>query len=67
MYIRQYMRKLIGTRQAYWALVESNRTARGPRQRIVAWLGCLDEQGRLEGQGHPKKARATQQPTACVS
>ncbi len=47
MYIRQYMRKLNGTRQAYWALVESTRTARGPRQRIVAWLGRLDEQGRL--------------------
>jgi len=27
--------------------VESYRTARGPRQRVVAWLGELDEQGRL--------------------
>ncbi len=31
----------------HWALVESYRTARGPRQRIVAWLGAMDEQGRL--------------------
>jgi hypothetical protein len=29
------------------ALVESYRTATGPRQRVVAWLGKLDEAGRL--------------------
>jgi len=28
-------------------LVESYRTNRGPRQRVVAWLGVMDEQGRL--------------------
>ena len=27
--------------------MESYRTARGPRQRVVAWLGVMDEQGRL--------------------
>ena len=27
--------------------MESYRTARGPRQRVVAWLGGMDEQGRL--------------------
>jgi transposase len=31
----------------YWALVESFRTERGPRQRVVAWLGEMDEAGRL--------------------
>lgn len=31
----------------YWALVESYRTERGPRQRVVAWLGEMDESGRL--------------------
>ena len=36
-----------GKRRAYWGLVESYRTARGPRQRVVAWLGKLDEAGRL--------------------
>ena len=36
-----------GERHAYWALVESYRTARGPRQRVVAWLGVMDEHGRL--------------------
>ena len=27
--------------------MESYRTPRGPRQRVVAWLGAMDEQGRL--------------------
>jgi len=31
----------------YWALVESYRTERGPRQRVVACLGEIDEAGRL--------------------
>src|SRR3990172_9520638 len=47
MFIRQCLRQINGKRQAYWALVESHRTARGPRQRVVAWLGKLDEAGRL--------------------
>ncbi len=47
MFIRQCIRQIDGKRQAYWALVESHRTARGPRQRVVAWLGKLDEAGRL--------------------
>lgn len=47
MFIRQCIRRIGGKRQAYWALVESYRTARGPRQRIVAWLEKLDEAGRL--------------------
>ena len=36
-----------GKRHAYWALVESYRTERGPRQRVVSYLGRLDEDGRL--------------------
>lgn len=47
MFIRQCQRVVNGKRQGYWALVESYRTARGPRQRVVAWLGKLDEAGRL--------------------
>jgi hypothetical protein len=46
MYVRSCYRKKDGKRHAYWALVESYRTARGPRQRVVAWLGAMDEQGR---------------------
>jgi len=47
MFIRQCLRRVNGKPEAYWALVESYRTARGPRQRVVAWLGRLDEAGRL--------------------
>ncbi len=47
MFIRQCFRTVQGERRAYWALVESYRTERGPRQRVVAWLGTLDEAGRL--------------------
>ena len=47
MFVRQCFRRKNGKRHAYWALVESFRTERGPRQRVVAWLGRIDEQGRL--------------------
>ena len=47
MFIRQFFKQENGRRTAYWALVESHRTATGPRQRVVAWLGKLDEAGRL--------------------
>jgi transposase len=47
MFIRPFYRKKDGKRHAYWALVESYRTERGPRQRVVAYLGQLDEKGRL--------------------
>jgi transposase len=47
MYLRPFYRRKNGKRHAYWALCESHRTARGPRQRVVAYVGQLDEQGRL--------------------
>jgi hypothetical protein len=37
MFLRRCYRRRSGKRHAYWALVESYRTARGPRQRVVAW------------------------------
>jgi hypothetical protein len=46
MYLRRCYRVKDGKRHAYWALVESYRTQRGPRQRVVAYLGDLDEAGR---------------------
>ena len=46
MYLRRCYREKDGKRHAYGALVESYRTARGPRQRVVAWLGELEERGR---------------------
>jgi transposase len=57
MYLRRCYRNKDGKRHAYWALVESYRTARGPRQRVVAWLGELDEQGRLAIRKEGEEAR----------
>jgi len=47
MFIRPCYRRKDGKRHAYWALVESYRTGRGPRQRIVAYLGKRDAKGRI--------------------
>jgi transposase len=46
-YIRKTTIHKDGKAHHYWALVESYRTERGPRQRVVAWLGEMDESGRL--------------------
>jgi transposase len=47
MFLRPHYRVVNGERRAYWSLVESVRTERGPRQQVVAYLGDLDEAGRL--------------------
>ena len=49
MFLRRCIRKKNGKPHTYWALVESYRTARGSRQRVVAYLGELKkcEQKRL--------------------
>ena len=57
MFIRPCYRRKNGKRHAYWALVESYRTERGPRQRTVAYLGLLKES---ERQGVKKAAGDTQ-------
>jgi hypothetical protein len=41
MFLRRYERRSKGQRRTYWALVESVRTGRGSRQRVVAYLGEL--------------------------
>jgi len=61
MFIRPCYRHKNGRRHAYWALVESYRTERGPRQRTVAYLGQLDEAGRL---GVKRAAKGNGKPTA---
>jgi len=45
--LRRCHRAKDGKRHAYWALVKSVRTAQGPRQEVVAYLGDLDEAGCL--------------------
>ena len=47
MFIRPCYRTKNGKRHTYWSLVESYRTKRGPRQHVVAYLGNIDEAGRL--------------------
>ena len=47
MFLRRCYRKKDGKRHGYWALVESYRSSRGPRQRVVAYLGEMDAAGRL--------------------
>lgn len=41
MYLRRHRKKAKGEDYGYWSLVESYRTTRGPRQRIVASIGKL--------------------------
>ena len=41
MFLRRCVRRKAGKQHTYWALVESYRTARGSRQRVVASLGDL--------------------------
>ena len=43
MFLKKYQRRKNGKRHTYWGLVESYRTPRGPRHRVVAYLGELDE------------------------
>ena len=46
MFIRPCYKKSKGKKLAYWALVESYRTPKGPRQRIVSYLGQLEDSAR---------------------
>jgi transposase len=46
-YLRKINIKKDGKDHPYWALVESYRTPKGPRQRIVVYLGEMDKAGRL--------------------
>jgi transposase len=50
MYLRRHDKKVDGEHYDYWSLVESVRTAKGPRQRIVATIGKfpgLDKEERI--------------------
>ena len=47
MFLRRKCRHKDGKAHFYWSLVETYRTSSGPRQRTVAYLGDMDEAGRL--------------------
>lgn len=51
MYLRRAQKKKGGTEYESWLLVESVRTARGPRQRVVATIGKLPGLDREERMG----------------
>ena len=51
MFVRRFRRLRSGTEHSYWGLVESYRTERGSRQRMVAYLGKDDEAGCLGARG----------------
>src|SRR3990170_2460255 len=61
MYLRRCYRQKDGKRHGYWALVESYRSLRGPRQRVVAYLGELNAAGRLGIHRHAAGAAAVAQ------
>lgn len=46
-HLQRICRHKDGKPHYYWVLVESYRTERGPRNRIVSYLGEMDEAGRL--------------------
>jgi hypothetical protein len=54
MFIRPCYREKDGKRHAYWALVESYRTPQGPRQRVVSYIGALDDDEGAEVAGKPE-------------
>jgi len=57
MFLRRNRRKKNGELYEYWTLVESIRTERGPRQRIVATLGKLPGLDEDERSGWEEIAR----------
>jgi transposase len=48
MFLRRYVRERRDTRHTYWSLVRSERIRGKVRQRVVAYLGEIDEEGRAK-------------------
>ncbi len=65
MFLRRCERRKNGKRHTYWALVESYRTAKGSRQRVVSYLGDLarhEESGWAQLGRHLDGKRAARRP-----
>lgn len=65
MFLRRCERRKNGKRHTYWALVESYRTAKGSRQRVVAYLGELkrsEQDGWAKLGAHLEKGATSQRP-----
>lgn len=63
MFIRPIYRRKGGKRHAYWALVESYRTPRGPRQRTIAYIGQVEEKKRKGIRATAEQRRPSDQLT----
>src|SRR3989304_5737913 len=65
MFLRRFQRRKNGKDHAYWALVESYRTAGGSRQRIVSYLGELQatEQSGWAQLSHKLNGKGSRQRT----
>ncbi len=57
MYLRRYGKKVDGEEYGYWTPAESVRTARGPRQRVVATTGKLPDFDKEERFGREEIGR----------
>ena len=66
MYLRKCRKTKAGRDYVYWQLVESCRTGRGPRQRVVAYLSDLDEPNRL-GIADAARGASAERQTPLVS
>lgn len=65
MFLRRCERRKNGKRHSYWALVESYRTAKGSRQRVVAYLGELkssERDGWMKLGAHLKGPQLSRRP-----
>lgn len=65
MFLRRFERRKNGKPHSYWALVESYRTAKGSRQRVVAYLGELtsaEQNGWAKLGSHLNGEAKTQRP-----
>jgi len=62
MYLRRLIRRHGGDESCYWALVESYRTERGPRQRVVSYLGGLNADACLNVRWAAEHGDGVQQP-----
>jgi hypothetical protein len=61
MHLRKWRKRGKEGTEEYWAVVESYRTARGPRQRIVAYLGEMPEAAR-QGVVEAARGKRSHQP-----
>ena len=62
MFLRRCERRKAGKKHIYWALVESYRTAKGSRQRVVAYLGELRASEKNGWARLGKRLRGTDKP-----